>query len=121
MDVPTSLAKVSSCTQSLAFVDTHSKLKKKAKLRTSSDVFHRIKWDPSYEADLEEIWIGYKDRFLGIQEIKFLEFEPDLQQETGDIPFHRGAHKSYTSRDIEIYLQCFWTKSLRSVVFPQRR
>jgi uncharacterized protein (UPF0248 family) len=55
---------------------------KKNKLRTSEDVYDRIKWDQSFAQD--DFIIGYTDRFRGMMEIPFLEFTPG-----GDIPYHR--------------------------------
>ncbi|CAL8141786.1 unnamed protein product [Orchesella dallaii] len=67
---------------------------KKPKLRTSKDVYDRLKWDPSSitiksakpgeSLDLSSIYVGYKDRFLGMCELSLDNFEPG-----GDIPFHR--------------------------------
>lgn len=69
-----------------------------AKLRTSKDVYDRLKWDSEsitiqssskkfdqVEAlDTSSIYIGYKDRFLGMCELPLEEYNPG-----GDIPFHR--------------------------------
>lgn len=56
---------------------------KKKKLRTISDVLHRIKWDPEFDPSL--FTIGYEDRFCGIQEVSFEEWEA-LESE---VPLHR--------------------------------
>ncbi len=55
---------------------------KKATLRTSVDVYNRIKWD--HTSDKTEWRMGYHDRFKGMLEIPLLEFIPG-----GDIPWHR--------------------------------
>lgn len=52
------------------------------KLRTSREVYHRIKWDPSFEENLYVI--GVKERFAGMVEVPLVEFVPD-----GEIPWHR--------------------------------
>lgn len=54
---------------------------KKLRMRTSIEVFNRIKWDNSLPK--EDFIIGYDDRFLGIMEVPFDEF--DLET----IPLHR--------------------------------
>ncbi len=66
-----------------------------AKLRTSKDVYDRLKWDSESitiqrskkeldTIDTLSIYIGYKDRFLGMCELSLEEYNPG-----GDIPFHR--------------------------------
>lgn len=63
-------------------------MEKKAKLRTSKDVYNRLKWDScSLDINVSEVYIGYKDRFLGMCEINFPDFNPCSDE--GDIPFHR--------------------------------
>eukprot|EP00121_Abeoforma_whisleri_P013282 Awhi_evm1s12251 len=52
------------------------------KLRSSLDIYNRLMW--SGERNLASIFIGYLDRFTGIQEISVLEFQPG-----GEIPYHR--------------------------------
>lgn len=54
----------------------------KSKLLPAEKVFHRIKWDP--EQDSRDYIIGYEDRFVGLMEIDFHEFEVK-----NEIPFHR--------------------------------
>ncbi|KAH3767389.1 RNA 2',3'-cyclic phosphodiesterase [Pelomyxa schiedti] len=53
----------------------------KKKLRTSEDVFNRIKWDPTF--NLNEFTMCYEDRFLGLMEVPVNEFDME------NIPFHR--------------------------------
>jgi poly(A) polymerase len=55
---------------------------KKALLRTSKDIYDRLKWDHSIPA--ESVWIGYEDRMAGIKEIPFADFRPG-----GRIPWDR--------------------------------
>jgi len=55
---------------------------KKNKLRTSEDVYARIKWDTSFNQ--ENFVMGYTDRFRGIMELPYVDYSPG-----GDIPFHR--------------------------------
>lgn len=64
---------------------------KKPKLRTSKDVYDRLKWDSAsvllqdnQPIDLSSVFVGYKDRFLGMCELQYEDFEPG-----GEIPFHR--------------------------------
>lgn len=47
---------------------------KKARLRTSADVYHRIKWESTKDAS--NYVIGYMDRFAGMMEMPFNEFVP---------------------------------------------
>lgn len=56
----------------------------KQSLRTSKDVYDRIKWDLSTDSDLDSFFIGYEDRFEGMKELTFSEYIPG-----GDIPWHR--------------------------------
>ncbi|XP_021946634.1 uncharacterized protein LOC110844676 isoform X2 [Folsomia candida] len=71
--------------------------KKRNKLRTSKDIYNRLKWDSeSLNIDLSSIYIGYKDRFLGMCEIPFLDYQPrrgDVtnceDNEESEIPYHR--------------------------------
>jgi len=53
----------------------------KKKLRTSEDIFNRIKWDPRY--DSSDFLVCYEDRFAGLLEVPFDDFD------TENIPFHR--------------------------------
>ncbi|KAL6065166.1 Endonuclease [Balamuthia mandrillaris] len=55
----------------------------KKKLRTSKDVYDKLKWDAQY--DTSQIVIGYEDRFRGVLEIAFDKFDP----KRSDIPWHR--------------------------------
>ncbi|XP_029929147.1 leukocyte receptor cluster member 9 isoform X2 [Myripristis murdjan] len=50
-------------------------LNKKPRMRTADDVISRILWDPSVEAS--EFVVGYVDRFLGVLERPFSEFNWD--------------------------------------------
>eukprot|EP01105_Mastigella_eilhardi_P020930 TRINITY_DN5023_c0_g1_i2.p1 TRINITY_DN5023_c0_g1~~TRINITY_DN5023_c0_g1_i2.p1 ORF type:complete len:717 (+),score=139.53 TRINITY_DN5023_c0_g1_i2:1350-3500(+) len=54
---------------------------KKSRLHTSEEVYHRVKWDSSYNAN--EFTISYLDRFLGLMEVPFNEFDSET------IPLHR--------------------------------
>lgn len=53
-----------------------------AGLRTSREVYMRVRWDTHY--DETQFVIGCDDRAQGMKEIAFTEFVPD-----GDIPWHR--------------------------------
>lgn len=55
---------------------------KKAPLRTSKDIYDRLKWD--HAIPTESVWIGYEDRMAGIREIPFADFRPG-----GRIPWDR--------------------------------
>jgi len=54
---------------------------KKQRMRTAVEVYNRLKWDE--DLDRSTFLIGYEDRFLGIMEVPFDEFD------TSEIPFHR--------------------------------
>lgn len=53
-------------------------------MRTSWDVYNRLKWDTSINVDVSQVYIGYRDRFVGMCEMPFHEYRPG-----SDIPFHR--------------------------------
>jgi len=70
---------------------SHDPSVKKPKLRTSKDIFDRLKWDSesieieaNVQVDISSVYIGYKDRFLGMCELPYEDFSPG-----DDIPFHR--------------------------------
>jgi len=50
------------------------------KLRTSSDVFNRLMWDPNISK--EEYIIGYEDRFLGIREGSLASWKREVEDES---------------------------------------
>lgn len=54
----------------------------KRSLRSSEDIYHRLRWDPALPA--ERVVIGYEDRLVGDREIPMLEFTPG-----GRIPWSR--------------------------------
>jgi len=56
----------------------------KAKMRTSEDVFNRLRWDEGMEAG---VIVGYEDRLEGPVEVPFKAFIPI--SEGGCVPFHR--------------------------------
>lgn len=49
------------------------------KLRTSSDVYHRILWDRKLNA--EDYLIGYEDRFSGLKEMPVTNWKRDVEHE----------------------------------------
>lgn len=49
------------------------------KLRTSSDVYHRILWDR--ELNAEDYLIGYEDRFDGLKEVPLTNWKRDVEHE----------------------------------------
>ena len=49
------------------------------KLRTSSDVYHRILWDR--ELNAEDYLIGYEDRFSGLEEMPLTNWKRDVEHE----------------------------------------
>ncbi len=63
----------------------NSKRKKKERLRTSQEIFNRIKWDSSKNPN--DYVMGYLDRFDGMMEIALNNFV--TTENGGDIPFHR--------------------------------
>lgn len=50
------------------------------KLRTSSDVYNRLMWDPNVSK--EEYIIGYEDRFLGIKEGSLASWKREVEDES---------------------------------------
>lgn len=55
-------------------------------IRTSKEVYHRIKWDTTFDQDLYTI--VYKDRFLGMKEQAFTAFHTDESHDDW-MPWHR--------------------------------
>lgn len=51
-----------------------------SKLRTSSDVFNRLLWDPV--ASKDSYLIGYEDRFLGIKEMALTAWSREVDSES---------------------------------------
>ncbi len=64
----------------------------KKKMRTSLDVFNRVRFDVQYDRDL--FTIGYTDRFIGIIETSFNEFAIATEDPTAEsfIPWHRVVY-----------------------------
>lgn len=58
-------------------------------MRPSNDVYYRLVWDPLYP--LNEVIMGYMDRFDGMKEITLSEFR-DLDD---PIPWHRIWYYSH--------------------------
>jgi len=58
-----------------------SSVSKHTKMRTSIEAYNRIRWDKSL--NVAEFTIGYEDRFDGVVESPFMDFN------TSEIPFHR--------------------------------
>jgi len=58
---------------------------KKARLRTSQDVYNRLMWDNKFDPKL--FTIGYMDRFDGMMELPVSDFVPI--DKGGDIAYHR--------------------------------
>ena len=56
-------------------------LRQNIKLKDADQIISRIKWDE--KQDKNEFCVGYEDRFLGIMEISFNDFEKS------EIPLHR--------------------------------
>ncbi len=58
-------------------------------MRTPKEVYDRLLWS-THEYDLNQVVIGYKDRFTGMQTIRFNDFI-DLGDENDSlcIPWHR--------------------------------
>ena len=67
-------------------LETETQYNPKIKLKGSDFIFQRFKWDS--QIDKSQIVIGYLDRFIGIQEIAFLEFK-GVHEDKDGIPLHR--------------------------------
>ncbi|KAM3873221.1 leukocyte receptor cluster member 9 [Diretmus argenteus] len=92
--------------------DTEGKeLNKKPRMRTADDVISRILWDPSVEAS--EFVVGYVDRFLGVVERPFSEFNWDTDPCDCDysaelaLPRHRIQYFTYRGHRV-------WDRNSRS-------
>ncbi|XP_015236724.1 PREDICTED: leukocyte receptor cluster member 9 isoform X2 [Cyprinodon variegatus] len=77
---------------------------KKPRMRTADDVISRILWDPSVEAS--DFVVGYIDRFLGILERPFCEFNWDTNPCDCDystelaLPRHRIQYFAYKGHHV---------------------
>jgi uncharacterized protein (UPF0248 family) len=60
-------------------VPTSSSSSPKTKLRTSTDVFNRLMWDPVISK--EDYVIGYEDRFLGVKEMPLSNWKREVEDE----------------------------------------
>ena len=54
-------------------IEEESESSKEAPMKTAGDVRRRIQWDENISK--EEITVGYMDRFLGLKECKFGNFD----------------------------------------------
>jgi len=70
---------------------------KKPPLRTSEEVYKRIKWDPDY--DKRDFIIGYIDRFDGLMEAPFEIFETGDVSTENFVPWHRVQYFKKVSTD----------------------
>lgn len=68
------------------FAKNHQKARSKVnthvpaeKLRTSSDIYNRLMWDP--QLDQNDYLIGYEDRFVGIKEVPLKDWKRDINDE----------------------------------------
>lgn len=70
-------------------------------MRTPKEIYDRLLWSESQQQfDLDKIVIGYMDRFTGIQEISFFDFqELSGDDETLCIPWHRIWYFALISPD----------------------
>ncbi|KAM4600661.1 leukocyte receptor cluster member 9 isoform 2-T2 [Polymixia lowei] len=85
--------------------DTERKeVNKKPRMRTADDVISRVLWDPS--ADASEFVVGYVDRFLGVLERPFSDFNWDADPCDCDytselaLPRHRIQYFTYRGHRI---------------------
>ncbi|KAM9722735.1 leukocyte receptor cluster member 9 isoform 1-T1 [Menidia menidia] len=79
--------------------DEESEVNKKPRMRTADDVISRILWDPSVDAS--EFIVGYVDRFLGVLERPFCDFNWEINPRDCDysvelaLPRHRIQYFSH--------------------------
>ncbi|KAF3934553.1 hypothetical protein ABW19_dt0209031 [Dactylella cylindrospora] len=66
-----------------------SPAKPKAKLRPSHEVYHRIKWDNTY--DSSNYLVGYEDRFRGVLELPVDKWKMEMSDEEF-VPMHRVVY-----------------------------
>jgi poly(A) polymerase len=62
-------------------------MESKNPLKTSEEVYHRLRWDPALPAS--RVWIGYLDRMVGERELPLQEFTPGGRIPWGRIWFFR--------------------------------
>lgn len=85
------------------------------KLRSSADVYNRLMWDASANAD--DYLIGYEDRFKGVKEMPLTSWKREVEDEAfvralvrdgiwltmGQIPFHRVVHFRRKSDGVTVW------------------
>ncbi|XP_060906340.1 leukocyte receptor cluster member 9 [Labrus mixtus] len=78
---------------------------KKPRMRTADDVISRILWDPT--ADASEFVVGYVDRFLGVLERPFCDFNWDTNpcdcDYTTDLALPRHRIQYFTYRGYRVW------------------
>lgn len=84
--------------------------RKGLRMRTASDVIHRIMWDPVLNAS--EFRVIYLDRFTGLVGIPLTEFVSRDIDDTSSIPQHRIQQIEYNSSASSI-CQIVWDKQSR--------
>lgn len=87
------------CFNTFFMSHSFSEVNKKPRMRTADDVISRILWDPSVDAS--EFVVGYVDRFLGVLERPFNDFNWDTNPCDCDysaelaLPRHRIQYFTY--------------------------
>ena len=64
-----------------------------AKLRTSSDIYNRLMWDPAISK--EDYVIGYEDRFKGTKEVPLSAWKREVEDEAFVSNNRFGVHPNY--------------------------
>eukprot|EP01133_Synstelium_polycarpum_P001186 gene1186-1364_t len=78
---------------------------RRARLPSAEEIYNRIKWDMSAVSNIDDYSVGYEDRFIGIMEVRFNEFE------LGVIPLHRVRIFKYQDNII-------WNRNTKEMNFP---
>ncbi|EFA85964.1 hypothetical protein PPL_01197 [Heterostelium album PN500] len=79
---------------------------RKSRLPSSEEIYNRIKWSCAINANIEDFSILYEDRFIGLKEVPYIEFE------LGAIPLHRVKSFKYQNNLI-------WDRTTRFINFPE--
>lgn len=82
-----------------------AEVNKKPRMRTADDVISRILWDPSVDAS--EFVVGYVDRFLGVLERPFCDFNWETNpcdcDYTAELALPRHRIQYFTCRGLRVW------------------
>lgn len=77
-------------------------MKRKNPLRSSKDIYDRLKWDAAFP--VADVYIGYRDRMEGMKELPFADFRPGGRIPWDRVRYFRMGDKRIWDRDERIDL-----------------